>query len=496
MAATHALQVQEHGGSACSAGSVAAREMPLHQKHALLKADICRGLESCVGRLQRALQELFGLPIGPIANEDNAVTVSAQLKLLEGTGLLCLPGRGDATSLLQQQDWDILGISEDSARQWLKQPVDGTFLALNERQMQVEALLAEMLSHFRKVDAELRGHFAVMGTPVQQQEEFFASRGTGLPALASAQRELLRLQHSARLRVAEGRVRMAEQWMELGSSGSEQEAVLQRLRTCAERDALSELRALGEETGRLEAKIEGRREILHKYEACSGLEQESQEFEREACDSYRLRGSSSKLLQEEQDRRKFRKRREKGLEELITKLVQWEQTHSESFLHKGLPMMDTLQQELETLRGLAAQPPAAQRLQKVASQTFSETAASHSTSLRSVRSASGLSGGQPIVSGAGGSSSSSSFHSNLSPRGSTGSLRAVAPGNLGQGMASPRSRPASTGSLRMASGNPIANVTVPGSLTPRSARRFPDQPTSQMLASVPEQRRYPVSKRP
>jgi len=233
----------------------------------------------------------------------------------------------------------------------LRQPHNDTFAKLTDRQTQVNNLLSETNFQLQKVSNDLDGHFAVFGL-VAHREDFFANRGTGLPALAASQRELQRLQHRVRLSVAEGRVKMAEQWMELGSSGTEQEAVLQRLRHCAAQDALAELRAIKEETGSLGAKIELRKEILLKFEGCGILEQSIQEFEREASKSYRLRGSSQKLLQEEKQRLSYRKKKERLVEDLVQRLAQWEQLYGEPFLHNGMAIRDILQQDLDDTREL------------------------------------------------------------------------------------------------------------------------------------------------
>merc|ERR1719443_1660239 len=83
------------------------------------------------------------------------------------------------------------------------------------------------------------------------------------------------------------------------------------------------------------------------FEACADLVQKIQEFEREASDSKRLRGSSIKLLQEEQQRLRFRKRKEKLVEDLVNKIRVWEGAAGERFLHKGVPIKEVLLQDLE-----------------------------------------------------------------------------------------------------------------------------------------------------
>merc|ERR1712057_14475 len=115
-----------------------------------------------------------------------------------------------------------------------------------------------------------------------------------------------------RLKIAESRVRMAE--------------------------PLEELKALNQENQRLDIKIESRKEILRKFEMCESLVQNIQEFERDASSSKRLKGSSVRLLQEEQQRLKFRKKKERLVEDLLAKIALWESAAGESFLHKGVPI--------------------------------------------------------------------------------------------------------------------------------------------------------------
>jgi hypothetical protein len=391
-------------------------EMLPQQLHGSLDAAPHRQSESYTLQLQlrRSLQDLLGLDEAARI-DGNTGPVVERLKLLEGPGSHCLPGRADAASLVQQQDFDLLGVAEGSSRFWLQQLSSEALLALTQRLQEVKELHREMVAQFRKVDTDLRGHFAVLGAPVQQQEDFFASRGRGLPALVLSQRELLRLQHSARLRVAEGRVRMAELWMELGTPAPEQELVLQRLRACAERDVLSELRGLGDENCRLEAKIESHKEILRKYDSYAALDQQIQEFERTASDSSRLRGSSSKLLQEEQHRKTFRQRRERCAEELVVKLGQWEQIHNERFLHTGLAMHDSLRQDLDSMRekdeGNQRHSWSSTQLNKVSSQAMSPRSSSSHTSLASAQSATGFSSNSGMTGAGGGGSPSSASRS-------------------------------------------------------------------------------------
>merc|ERR1712151_24628 len=134
----------------------------------------------------------------------------------------------------------------------------------------------------RRVDGELTPHFEALGVPPQHQADFFATRGCGLLALSTSQRELKQLQHSVRLQIAQGRVRMAEQWMELGTPAEEQERVLQELRTRADAGATEELRALNAEMAELTSKRESRQEILGKVQVYSALGEQIQDFEREA----------------------------------------------------------------------------------------------------------------------------------------------------------------------------------------------------------------------
>ena len=57
---------------------------------AYIARSVAEVLDALIPIPAHALHALYdaasGLPIGPIDNEDNAATVSAQLKLLEGTG--------------------------------------------------------------------------------------------------------------------------------------------------------------------------------------------------------------------------------------------------------------------------------------------------------------------------------------------------------------------------------------------------------------------------
>lgn len=342
--------IAESCGAAVS--SVAARRgesasqgtVPLHEKHAALQASLQQELEKRVGRLRGDLQDLFGLTPA----DCSAPAASAQLTLLAGTGLsTSLPGRGaEAASLVDPQDLAILGVGDEGARHWVQQPANETFAKLAERQAQVNTLLSETGAQLQKVSKDLDDHFTVLGL-LTQREEFFASRGSGIPALAASQRELLRLQHRARLSVAEGRVKMAEQWMVTATCGTEQEAVLQRLRQCAAQDALAELQAIKEETTRLGTKIELRKDILTKFDGCGALDQQIRDFEKDASNSNRLRGSSTKLLQEEKQRSGFRKKKERLVEDLVQRLAEWEQLYGEPFLHNGVPIRDMLQQDLD-----------------------------------------------------------------------------------------------------------------------------------------------------
>jgi len=190
---------------------------------------------------------------------------------------------------------------------------------------------------------------------------FVASRGFGLPALAATRRELQQQQHNVRLRIADAQLRMTEQWMELGVSTADQERVLQNLRVIAQQGAVEELQALTEETTRLESKIEGRRDILRRVKACTDLEGQIQDFEREASDCARFRGSSVKLLQEEQQRLRFRKKKARLMEGLLARINEWEAENGERFLHKGVAIREALQQDLEDtmeLGGLTLAQPA------------------------------------------------------------------------------------------------------------------------------------------
>jgi hypothetical protein len=135
---------------------------PLHERHAELQSAARQHLTRRLERLRGDLSELFGLvPGGP----RNAMVASAQLALLAGTGAPCLPGRGDASSLLHPQDLDVLGLGGDPGglAEWLRHPTNETFTALAQRQGEVMALLSEMRTLSHGVDQNLRDHYGALG---------------------------------------------------------------------------------------------------------------------------------------------------------------------------------------------------------------------------------------------------------------------------------------------------------------------------------------------
>uniref|UniRef100_A0A7S4SDZ2 Kinesin motor domain-containing protein n=1 Tax=Alexandrium monilatum TaxID=311494 RepID=A0A7S4SDZ2_9DINO len=327
----------------CAGGAAVAT--PLHERHKALERAAAGHLESCVARLRRDLTALFGLPAnaGELPPERLAALVSG--------GARCLPGReSSAAASLQPRDLDVLGLGGPGAGDWLQQPALETFYHLEERQAEATALLEELRAQLGRVDEELMRHYEALATPEQQRCSFFERRGEGLPALAASQQELQQLQHSSRMNIAQGRLQLVEQWMELGTPAPAQDRVLQALRESSSRGQLEELRVLNTEMQRLGEKIRHRQTILEHMKSLSGLEDQIQEFERKASNSARLRGNSVKLLHEEKQRLHFRRRKDKFIEDLIVDVARWETMHSERFMHNGAALRDTLQQDLDDLR--------------------------------------------------------------------------------------------------------------------------------------------------
>eukprot|EP00930_Biecheleria_cincta_P083956 TRINITY_DN73459_c0_g1_i1.p1 TRINITY_DN73459_c0_g1~~TRINITY_DN73459_c0_g1_i1.p1 ORF type:complete len:676 (-),score=200.91 TRINITY_DN73459_c0_g1_i1:16-1743(-) len=323
---------------------------PLHERTAALEAAAKQALSAKQENLRIDLTELLNLPSDVMAG-----VTSSQLSRMASEYAEALPGKADSEHVLRPRDLDILGLSGSSgeAMRWLNQPSDENFHFLAERQDEVQLLLSAVAEELQGVDQIMQEYARALGAEeLEKRENFVRLRGRGLPALAASRRELRRQQHCARLRVAEARLLLTEQWTQLSTPISEQEAVLSRLRVCSDGGSLEELAALDAETGRLVEVINGRQEILHKLNGYAELEKQIQEFEREASDVMRLRGSSVKLLQEEQARLRFSKKKTKVIEELVGRIAQWEAATGERFIHEDTLLKEKLAYELEETRQL------------------------------------------------------------------------------------------------------------------------------------------------
>jgi len=327
----------------------ASQEIPLHIRHNVLEEAASEYLGGCVARLRRDLAELFSVT--------QQVTDGAALRELiaalpEAVKQYLPRAVSAGLGIFEESDFDILGISKDGGGAWLQKPLVTTFARLEARQKEVAALQSEAHLQQRQADEDLAAHFQALNTPQAQREEFLARRGRGLPSLVASQQELQQLQHSARLRIAHGRIRMVEQWMELGTPCVERDRVLQLLRDASDAGALEEVRATEAQLEQLEAKIRSRQEILAQVRNLSLMEEQIQVFERDASNASRLRGNSTKLLQEEQQRLRWRKRKARAVEELIMHVSEWESLNGERFLHNGVAIGEVLQQELDDTKEL------------------------------------------------------------------------------------------------------------------------------------------------
>ena len=63
-----------------------------------------------------------------------------------------------------------------------------------------------------------------------------------------------------------------------------------------------------------------------------------------------MQGSSVKLLKEEKERKLFKRKNERLCYELADKIKEWERERGEKFLVRGLPYLDHLTAEIESLQ--------------------------------------------------------------------------------------------------------------------------------------------------
>merc|ERR1719158_2821849 len=175
----------------------------------------------------------------------------------------------------------------------------------------------------------------------EKLEEFKTRRKAGFPGLFKTETLLNNLNREIELQIAELKSRLIEQHMQLDE---------EELKVAADANPRALLRELREQVGRRYIKIDGKMEITKKLELCETLVKKIEEFEIGASHRERLKGSSLQLLQEEQTRHKFRKQKERVVEELVHSIASWEQTHNETFFHKDIQLREVLNQDL--VRGI------------------------------------------------------------------------------------------------------------------------------------------------
>eukprot|EP00397_Hematodinium_sp_SG-2012_P000632 GEMP01000633.1.p1 GENE.GEMP01000633.1~~GEMP01000633.1.p1 ORF type:complete len:1479 (+),score=394.26 GEMP01000633.1:498-4934(+) len=167
--------------------------------------------------------------------------------------------------------------------------------------------------------------------------EFQNGRRNGFPGLAETELFLKDLNSRIQLQIAELKARLVEQQLKLEKD---------HYKEPNDDDPRSLLRTLCDDVNRRDQKIKGRREIVRKFEACEALVKNIEEFEVGASQRHRLKGSSIQLLHEEQQRLRFRRKKERLVEDLVSAISSWETSTGERFVHKNVNLKEALHQDL------------------------------------------------------------------------------------------------------------------------------------------------------
>ncbi|KAK9472746.1 microtubule associated protein-domain-containing protein [Dipodascopsis tothii] len=211
-----------------------------------------------------------------------------------------------------------------------------------------------------------------------------AHRGIALPVIAAYEHELARLNEKKRdymhIFVEDARQSLQKLWDSLYFS---EEEMLEFTPAWTDIFTDASLAAHESEIARLERLLAERKPVLALIEQWRGLQRDSAELEQSQQDSSRLmsrgagRRDPSRLLREEQMRKRIAKQKPKVMADLRSALVAWESETSHPFMVNGERFLDTLRDE--DARARARKTPARPTAASISSASASSSASTRPT---------------------------------------------------------------------------------------------------------------------